>query len=237
MQITNCKSRGFTLIELLAVIAIISVLVSILLPSLNRAKKLAMRVTCGSNLHGVNMAYGLYASGYKRCVPVGYFGCKQINYRIYQKGRVADQGFLIFGYLYLADMIPDPKAFDCPTCPIINYTAWPPGGGATETVNAGYGCRPAQGAYWGTTTQERVPNPFPHLYDLHSKAIVADIASKPLHVDQRHVNGVNVGYLDGSVHWINRDLFNEHIEDLGAYVSGANNIHIEHMWDVFDEQY
>jgi len=54
------KTKGFTLIELLVVIAIIALLVSILLPSLNRARELAKRAICGTNLHGVGQAFALY---------------------------------------------------------------------------------------------------------------------------------------------------------------------------------
>jgi prepilin-type N-terminal cleavage/methylation domain-containing protein/prepilin-type processing-associated H-X9-DG protein len=52
--------HGFTLIELLVVIAIISLLVSILLPSLNRAKDLAKKTLCLSNLRGLGTALHMY---------------------------------------------------------------------------------------------------------------------------------------------------------------------------------
>jgi len=56
------KAKAFTLIELLVVIAIISLLVSILLPSLNRAKELAKKAVCLSNLHHVSLSYAMYRS-------------------------------------------------------------------------------------------------------------------------------------------------------------------------------
>lgn len=57
---TKTQQRAFTLIELLVVIAIISLLVSILLPSLSRAKMLARRVVCQSNLRIMSLALTMY---------------------------------------------------------------------------------------------------------------------------------------------------------------------------------
>ena len=54
------KRKGFTLVELLVVISIIALLVSILMPSLSKAKELAYRMKCSTNHSAVGKALGLY---------------------------------------------------------------------------------------------------------------------------------------------------------------------------------
>jgi prepilin-type N-terminal cleavage/methylation domain-containing protein/prepilin-type processing-associated H-X9-DG protein len=60
----TCRASrgGFTLVELLVVIGIIALLISILLPSLSKARKAANRTACMSNFKQVFFAMQMYAS-------------------------------------------------------------------------------------------------------------------------------------------------------------------------------
>ena len=61
--------RGFTLIELLVVVAIITLLVAILLPSLSRANELARRAVCGHRLRTIGTGVVQYALRNKGFMP------------------------------------------------------------------------------------------------------------------------------------------------------------------------
>lgn len=61
----------FTLVELLVVIAIIAVLMTILLPSLNKAKETAKLSVCTSNLKQFGVAASMYSGDYEGYLAVG----------------------------------------------------------------------------------------------------------------------------------------------------------------------
>jgi prepilin-type N-terminal cleavage/methylation domain-containing protein/prepilin-type processing-associated H-X9-DG protein len=63
------NQTGFTLVELLVVIGIIAVLVSILLPALQKARQQAMAVRCLAQMRELGIAVQRYANDYKYVVP------------------------------------------------------------------------------------------------------------------------------------------------------------------------
>jgi len=66
---THSTRRGFTLIELLVVIAIIALLVSILMPSLSRAKEHARRAACSLQQRNIAQASVLFAHDNDSTLP------------------------------------------------------------------------------------------------------------------------------------------------------------------------
>lgn len=63
------RFKAFTLIELLVVVAIIALLISILLPSLSKARELAKRSVCAANLAGNGKAFAMYSNTARGTFP------------------------------------------------------------------------------------------------------------------------------------------------------------------------
>ncbi len=74
------RRTGFTLIEVLVVVAIIGLLVSILLPSLGRAREKTRELKCLSNLAQYGKAVGFYLNDTRDFIPPYYAHAKGAPY-------------------------------------------------------------------------------------------------------------------------------------------------------------
>lgn len=63
------KQAAFTLVELLVVIGIIAVLIAILLPAVNKARRAAQGVVCLANLNQLGIASVMYVNDFKVLAP------------------------------------------------------------------------------------------------------------------------------------------------------------------------
>ena len=108
------RSRAFTLVELLVVIGIIALLISILLPSLQRAREQANTIKCLSNLRQVGLAMQMYANANGGVfVPVAYEGLGTDNGRFWFN-NLSEQNYLVGndspGTVYMCPTAADQEA-------------------------------------------------------------------------------------------------------------------------------
>lgn len=206
------RRRAFSLIELLVVMGIIAVLIGLLFPVISRAREASHRSACLSNLRQLGQAFIMYANLSHDHVPLGHIADEYqwdytLNYATSSAAFVTH-----IGVLRDAHLLDAPQAFFCPseTDPQWQFATdanpWPfvtvPSAAAHHT-RIGYGTRPG----WSWTQSGKWPDPMPKLVKLKSKAITADLLIGPTYVKARHKTGVNVGYGDGSAHWVNRSDF------------------------------
>ena len=115
------KKKGFTLIELLVVIAIIAMLLAILMPALNKVKRLAQRLICATNLKGMGTAMMVYANDFDDEYPIQGGGAAHTWADVTAGWQVINKNWMNAGnltvgaslFLLVREADVSPKSFVC----------------------------------------------------------------------------------------------------------------------------
>ncbi|MCD4825721.1 MAG: type II secretion system GspH family protein [Phycisphaerae bacterium] len=212
----NRQSRGFTLIELLVVIAIISLLASILIPSLNRARELTKRVTCGSSLKQIGLGMSMYAGDNSAKYP--YMWTAHWPFGDFCLGPHSPPGTSYCpGFLALVpNYVPAINTFFCPTNTQFKPEYHWPYISNDKKALAGY-------CYWanyrtGTLTEDDVACSLKSPGDsvMASDIMTKNVPSWTSHRKGDCFDGGNVLFNDGHVEWKDENQTEERRELAGV---------------------
>ena len=205
------RSRtAFTLIELLVVIAIIGLLITVLVPSLVRAREQAKRVVCASNHHQLMTGVHMYASEHNGFVPpsVPAFNASitWIVRQLFAEGNEPPYPteWIHLGTLYKKRLIPDPQTFFCPSYTEFPH-CWPRGWYEFAACNGLE--RVATSYIYAVNGQvdyyPKAARYYVRLSELKREALFADVfISNGTKSQQKglwaHMAGINASFADGS---------------------------------------
>ncbi len=123
------SKKAFTLIELLVVIAIIALLMSIIMPSLTKAKEYARKVICKSNEHQIGLAIGTYGTefnydfrNYKTATNIS--AANLPKYWFWRNGTcdyASEKQPYAIEYIMKSGILPTYEVFFCPGIKNLSY--------------------------------------------------------------------------------------------------------------------
>ena len=251
---------AFTLIELLIVIAIISVLLTILVPALQKAREHAKRVTCMAHLNACGKAFVDYSMENKgkppRCMADVSMGMG--SYALWVRDLADDryQGYIGHGILGNTRYITNPEMFYCPsnTNETLKYGMQSPswfsngfGGGWPDgeiprDVPAGQ--RWVQSTYQyrslfdgeGPASEAKPGWRAPNFdQDNEHYALMSDVYADPRRgVDYHHIEGYNTVYVDGHAGFVMDHNFEIRDYNGGVYYHIIHNLQDEVWKKYFD---
>lgn len=251
----------FTLVELLIVLAILAILVSLLLPSLNKAREQAKKAVCLSNISQQTKGLFLFGSAYNGMVPLqhGTNNKRNSGYIRHIHGRWMNSGVLYQVGLYEAlGSLACPNGLKSPPSALVGKHVGQRDHVSQDHVNYNY----LENEAWISHTDyayrpmKRKTNNEPNLsltplVSVADKAIISEWSYRrhlPLHKWAYmplnfHGNGNSVGYGDGHVKYIHdptKEKFvhtAENHKENNHYFKKSGGKLTGGIWWIFDQEF
>jgi len=199
--------KRFTLIELLVVVAIIGILASLLMPSLSRAREKAKRAVCLSNSSQVLRAIHVYAGDDDNRIPHDYREYAGSNWMstMTEPGNPSYGKYARLGRL-LKDNLVNLEVLYCPSEEVPESASWQWSFKENEPLWEMSKNQVQSGVYLCANYMYRKGHNAPtRLTGDGSEPILSDLFFTMDGKEMQqyfHVEGWNVGYLDGSAKFI-----------------------------------
>jgi competence protein ComGC len=106
---------AFSLVDVLVTLAVISVLIGLLLPTLSGVRETTRQVVCRSNVRSLGLGIVLFADDHENKLPPSEYVRNLQPHRTTQVRRDSTQPWDGLGYLYSLDYLPAAGVFYCPS--------------------------------------------------------------------------------------------------------------------------
>lgn len=192
-------SRAFSLVDVLVTIAVISVLIGIMLPTIAGVRETTRKVVCASNARQHGLAVAMYADDYRGVMPPSRFAPKFTDDPTAQPAEMMlvrgqslpHNGWDGLGVLFASNYLNAPGVYYCPSHrgrhPQSNYSDLWTGGPADISANYHYRGATASGS------------PYLSRFEPNSGIISDGLQTR---WDLNHLLGANVIAADLRVAWI-----------------------------------